>query len=220
MITLKNVSKKFSNNVIFDNLNLEIEEGKITVILGESGCGKTTLLKILLGLTDFDGEIENLPKKLSVVFQENRLIPSLTVKENLSLISGEENIKQDLADFGLLDKENEYVKSLSGGMKRRVAILRAMRFKGDFLILDEPFINLDLKLKIGLMEKIKEYSQKNNVTVLAVTHDLMEATMLADRIIVLNKDENGCGILEDVKKVGQDTEKELFKLLTNDKNKT
>lgn len=185
MIKISNLNKAYSKNTVFTDFNLEIQSGKITVILGESGCGKTTLLNAIAGLTDYQGEIVGVPQKKAFVFQENRLINCLTVKQNLALVCKEENLEQDLKDFGLFDKKNEYPKNLSGGMARRVAILRALSYQAPIIFMDEPFINLDLKLKDRLMTLVKKAQKEKGVTLIMVTHSLSEAIFMADRIIVL-----------------------------------
>ena len=88
MIELQNISKSYGKTSVYENFSLEIEEGKITCLLGASGCGKTTLLNMLAGLTSYEGKIENAPKRISYIFQEERLLPNLTVKQNVALVLG------------------------------------------------------------------------------------------------------------------------------------
>ncbi len=206
MIRLKNVSKNYGDNVIYDNFNLEIKENQTLVILGESGSGKTTLLNILMGLTDYNGEIENKPKSISAIFQKDMLVENLTVEQNIKLTSPHANVKEILEEVGLRGKENELPKSLSAGMARRVAIARALVFDAPVLLMDEPFINLDIGIKFSLIEKLKAKLKKQPRTVVAVTHDIKEAVRLADRIIVLS---NG-KITFEITGIKESTEKKLF----------
>lgn len=211
MIKIKNLSKCYGSNCVFKDFNLDIEKGKITVILGESGAGKTTLLKILLGLTDYQGEIQGEFAPVSVVMQANALIPNLTVGQNLTLVNKGMDVKNALKEAGMENAENLYPKELSAGMARRVAILRAIYFPSKTLFLDEPFINLDLKHKYLMLEKIKEQAKANGQTVICVTHDPREAVALADRIVVLKNRE----IIYDEKDVGENTESKLIEVLIN-----
>ena len=192
MIEIKNLTKKYGDKTVLDNLNLSFEKGKITAILGESGSGKTTLLNILAGLCDFSGEVTKKSDKISVVFQKDRLIKNLTVRENLKLINESLDVEKELEKVGVLDAIDYYPKDLSAGMARRVAIVRAITYPADILLLDEPFINIDLSRKFALIESIKKDNEK---TIVFVTHDIKEAVKLADRIVLLS---NG-KIVKDIK---------------------
>ncbi len=187
MIKIENLNFSYEQKVIYDKFNLQIEKGKTTVILGESGSGKTTLLHILANLLDYSGEISGIDFPVSFVFQNDRLVKNLTVSQNLKLINKDCKVKDLLAEIGLSDYEDEYVKNLSAGMKRRLAILRALSFNSNIFLFDEPFINLDLKLKYSIMDKIK--AEKGEKTLILVTHDIKEAVYLADRIVLLKKGE-------------------------------
>lgn len=187
MISLKNITKTYGEKTVFDNFNLDIEENKITVILGESGSGKTTLLNILAGLTEYSGAVLGVDK-VSMVFQRDRLVPHMTVKENILLTNENADYKNLLESVGLKGAENLYPKQLSAGMSRRVAIARAFSYSAPLLLMDEPLVNLDLALKFSLMEIIKDLRRATGKTVLIVSHDVKEAATLADRAIVI---ENG-----------------------------
>ena len=113
MIEIKNLVKKYGEKVVFNGFNLEIEQGKTLVILGESGSGKTTLLNVLANITEYQGDIVGLPEKISVVFQQNRLVPNLTVKQNVLLVNSSANASEILKDLGLEGVENALPKSLS-----------------------------------------------------------------------------------------------------------
>lgn len=184
MIEIKNLTKNYGQNRVYDGFNLALNEGEITCVLGESGCGKTTLLNCLAGLTDFQGEAPSL--KCSYVFQSPRLVPNLTVEQNLALICKDKNkIYEMLARVNLSDKAAAYPKTLSGGEAQRVALARAFLYEGEILLMDEPFSSLDLKLKKQIYELFSEVWQKDKRTVLFVTHDVDEALCLGGRIIVL-----------------------------------
>ena len=168
-ITVNNISKSFDKKEILTDISLEIPDKGIFGIFGPSGCGKTTLLRILSGLEEPDsGEIKD-NKKFSVVFQEDRLMPTLTVLENVAAVSDEKNAKHRLERVGLSDSLDKYPAELSGGMSRRTAIARALAFDADALILDEPFKGLEAGLKEHIARIICEYAQ--NKTVILVTHD-------------------------------------------------
>ena len=214
MITFKNFTVKYGDKTVFDGFNLDVSLSGNTAVLGESGSGKTTLLNAIAGLVPFSGEVSGVPQKISAAFQENRLVPCLTVKENLALATGEEGIDYDLESFALSDKAQSYPSRLSGGEKRRVALLRAYRFNAPLYILDEPFNSLDLKLKIRLEELFKKCVKDNSAALLFVTHDIKEAVSLADRIIVVSGDGGVCKIVADVKSVNEKTEEYLFGLLS------
>lgn len=201
MISLKNITKKYGDKTVFHNFNLDIEENEITVILGESGSGKTTLLNMIARLTDFNGEISG-AGQVSMVFQRDRLVPHLTVKENILLVNENADVKRMLESVGLSKAENLYPKELSAGMARRVAIIRAFSHPAPLLLMDEPLVNLDLSLKFSLLEKIKELQITTGKTVIMVSHDVKEAAYFSGRIIVLK---SGGEVILDKKRVSEKT---------------
>ena len=152
MIKLIDITKNYGEKNVFSHFNLDIEQNKITAVLGESGVGKTTLLSIIANKTEFSGKIENAPEKVSFVFQEDRLIPFKTVNENLEFVLGKGNFSAALDKAGLNGCENAYPDKLSGGMKRRVSLLRAFLFESDAIFMDEPFSSLDLGTKYMIMD--------------------------------------------------------------------
>ena len=183
---IKNLTKSFGDKIIFDNYSLSIEDNKTTFIMGESGSGKTTLLRILAGLdNDFTGEIPKIDN-IACVFQEPRLFPSLTVEKNISIVK--ENAQTSVEEvLKLVELENEtysYPETLSGGMKMRIALARALYFDGDTFIMDEPFSALDDATKERILPKV--FKQLKNKTVIIVSHNIDEANKYADSIINLS----------------------------------
>lgn len=188
-IKLENICKSFEQKIIFENLNIEIQKGEITILMGASGIGKTTILRMLMGL-EFPncGKITGLDKaKLSAVFQEDRLCENLSVKSNLKLVLNGKtdiDIKEHLKEVGLESELETKIKNLSGGMKRRVAIVRAVIYGGDVFIMDEPFKGLDFDTKQKCMDYIMNHLAKK--TLIISTHDKQEGQYLNGKILSLN----------------------------------
>lgn len=186
-IEIIGLEKKYGDKVVFKDLNLSMEYGKITCIMGRSGCGKTTLLNILLNLIKADeGQIRGLEGKLfSAIFQENRLCENFSVINNITLAMkkpfNEGSIIRDLKEVGLGEEVEKRVSTLSGGMKRRVAIVRAIRAKSDVIIMDEPFKGLDEKTRNQVIEYIKRNTKEK--TVIITTHNIEEVKLLEANLI-------------------------------------
>lgn len=169
---------------VFKNLNLCFEEGKVTCIMGHSGCGKTTLLNIIAGLLNADGgTVEKKSDKISYLFQEPRLLGWKTVLNNVSLVSDVETAHKYLNFVGLKEFENMYPDELSGGQRQRVAIARALAFEAPVILMDEPFQNLDEAIRNELTDKLINICRVTKKTVIWVTHDSFEAEKIADKII-------------------------------------
>ena len=180
------ISKTFGEKKVFENLEIEINEGEVTCILGASGVGKTTLLRILAGLEPFEGNIETPPKKCAFVFQEARLLPYLTVEENLLYVGcDKERIDETLEKAEILALKTQKAGTLSGGEKQRTAFARAFAVEADTLLLDEPFSSLDTALKIRLWNTFARLWEEKKQTAVIVTHDLEEAWALGHRIMLL-----------------------------------
>lgn len=202
---VSNITKKYGERTVLDNFSYNFEDGKITVIMGESGVGKTTLLNVISGLDNDKYDIEN--KSKSYIFQNDRLLPNLTVADNLKLICKDISVEKVLEEFELKDAANLYPKELSAGMSRRVAIIRAIYYAAELLIMDEPLRNLDYYLKYKIMDIIKSKQKKDNNTIIMVTHDIAEAVYMADNIVVIGI---GGKVLYKTNTITKNTEKELL----------
>lgn len=197
------VDKKSKYEALKD-INLDIREGEFVCILGASGCGKSTLLSLLAGLNRVkSGEIFVDGKKLkgpgtdrAVVFQQYSLFPWLTVKGNVLFgikQSGRKIGKKErerlameqIENVGLSGAVNRYPSQLSGGMQQRVAVARALALESDILLMDEPFGAIDPRLRLELQELVSRLCTENHKTVVFITHDIDEAILLADRIVVM-----------------------------------
>ena len=175
---------------------MAFEKGKITCVLGPSGCGKSTLLNIISGIIkDYAGEVVGFQKQdMSFVFQEDRLIPWLTVYDNMKFVlKGKypnDKLKEIISDYLLLVKMKDYhgfyPSDLSGGMKQRASIARALAYDGEIIIMDEPFKSLDIKIKIQLLKDFKNICKKTKSTAVFVTHDIDEAIEIGDKIYILS----------------------------------
>lgn len=207
MLELKNIVKKYGNNVILDDISLQIKKGEIVSILGPSGSGKTTLLNLILGITDissgkiiYDGEdITNVPlekRGFNIVFQDYALFPNLTAYENVVYglrnkpgISTEQDVQDFIHLLGLEEHLNKRISQLSGGQKQRVALARTMVMKPKILLLDEPLSALDGVIKESIKSKIKEIAREFSLTTIIVTHDPEEALTLSDKVLIINDGE-------------------------------
>lgn len=188
MLKAEKICKRFGENIVLSDFSHEFKSGAVTAVLGKSGCGKSTLLDILMGLRQPDsGRVTRDSERLSALFQENRLCENLTASANIRLVTGKRitkpQIAAELAAVGLESIENSPARTLSGGMKRRVALLRALLAEYDILFLDEPFKGLDEDTKRFVMNYCKE--KIAGKTTVFVTHDISECEFLADEIVRL-----------------------------------
>lgn len=192
---VENIYKAFDNLKVLDNISIDFVENGITCILGPSGAGKSTLLNIIASITKADsGNIEGFEgKSLSFVFQEDRLLEWRTVEENIAFVlkdkipknDREGHIKQYLKMVALYEYKDYYPNNLSGGMRQRVSIARAFAYPSEVLIMDEPFKSLDINTKQSLMKCFQELMNKHSRTVIFVTHDIGEAVVLGDEIVIM-----------------------------------
>lgn len=186
---LGDICKSYGENTVFSGFSAELKNGGFTWITGTSGCGKTTLLRIISGLEEYSGSISDIPgKRISVVFQENRLFEELSALENCLLVSEmpAENIRAMLMQTGL--SNDDILKSsreLSGGMKRRTAVVRALCAPFDILLMDEPFKGLDEASKRKTACLVREYVCGK--TAAAVTHDPSDSELISGEILNIVK---------------------------------
>ena len=222
MIEVKNISFGYvqGRNVLND-ISFSLTKGETLAIVGSSGCGKSTLLRILSGILPNSNsnslhgnvEIEGMTAdqyrqtgKLAFMFQESTLMPHLTVKQNIGLPlkikghSNEQKINDLIKAVGLTEYANYLPKQLSGGMKTRVALARSFTTMPELLLLDEPFSALDIAWKSKLYVELERLREKTSTTVVVVTHDVQEALLLADHVIVMNR----FGGIETLKEIKSD----------------
>lgn len=208
MVSVNNFSVQFSGISILEDINFDVQKGEIVTLLGQSGCGKTTILRAIAGLQrEHDGEIcigdtcvsskEVFEKnrKVGYIFQDYALFPHLNVSENIAFAldhlrkkDKEKRVDELLKQFDILNHKNKEIHQLSGGQQQRVAIARAMANNPEILLLDEPFANLDSQLRYKTKMWLKKLIKKHNLSAILVTHDRKEALTISDKIgIIYNK---------------------------------
>lgn len=194
LIALNEISKNYGSLSVLDRLTLTIKKGEFLAVLGPNGCGKSTLLNILAGLESCEGEIQKDPNlRARMVFQnyQDSLFPWKTVYHN-TLFTGatrqdHQNARSVLEKLQLLPYQHYYPYQLSGGMQQRVALARAFASSPSLLLLDEPFSSLDYQTSQALISDLSKIWSEANITTVLVTHDMHEAILLADRIIILSE---------------------------------
>lgn len=205
-IVFKNVSKSFGNTKVIENLDLTIKDGEFTVLVGASGCGKTTLLRMIAGIGPAtsgqifidDEEVSDIPpgkRGIAMVFQNYAIYPTMSVRENIEFglknkkVPKEERRKrvEEVAEtVGLTPYLERKPSALSGGQRQRVALARAMVKNPQVFLMDEPLSNLDAKLRVSMRTELIELHQRVKTTFVYVTHDQVEAMSMADTIILMN----------------------------------
>ena len=195
MISVSEVTKNFDEVHALKEVNLDIATGEFVTIVGPSGCGKSTLLRIIAGLISTQGSVEK-PDKGAFVFQDAALLPWRTVQKNAELLmeledgfSKEERVSRvssALQQVGLSGFEKSYPHQLSGGMKMRLSLARALVLRPDYLLLDEPLSAVDELTRELLQEEIHALWKKENFTAILVTHNVAEAVFLSNRVVVMS----------------------------------
>ena len=205
-IIIKHALKKYGDNVIIPDLNLDIHEGEFFTLLGPSGCGKTTLLRMIAGFNSIEGgdfyfgekrinDLDPAKRNIGMVFQNYAIFPHYTVRKNVEFglknkKFPKDKIKEQSEKFMNLMQIDQYAdrmpERLSGGQQQRVALARALCIEPDVLLMDEPLSNLDAKLRVEMRTVIKNIQHNVGITTVYVTHDQEEAMAVSDRIAVMN----------------------------------
>jgi len=206
-VVLKNIKKAYDKNLVIDGVNLGIKDKEFLVLVGASGCGKSTILRMIAGLEDITGgeifigdkkvnKVAPKDRDIAFVFQSYALYPHMTVYENIAFGLKMRKVKEKLIhkkvleaaeSLDLTDYLERTPKQLSGGQRQRVALGRAIVREPKVFLMDEPLSNLDAKLRVQMRSEIKKLHQKLQTTFIYVTHDQTEALTMGDRIVVLDK---------------------------------
>ena len=210
LLKLENVKFAYKNTAVIEDFNLSVDEGSFTTLLGSSGCGKTTILRLISGFLNPDsgtikinGEIQNnvLPnrRKVGMVFQDYALFPHLTVEQNLfyglnltkpskeQKMQNEQIVKTTAENLDIQNLLKRFPSELSGGQQQRVALGRSLVLKPKILLMDEPLSSLDTNLRLKVREELKEIQKRLKITTVYVTHDREEALSLSDNIAVIHE---------------------------------
>ena len=206
LLELKNITAGYGKNIILRDFNLQVERGQFVSLLGSSGCGKTTTLRLIAGFSEphsgsivFDGrDITHVPlhrRNFGFVFQSYALFPHMTVFDNVAFglkmrkVSKEETKKRVMDMLALVDLngfEKRYPREMSGGQRQRVALARAMVIRPDLMLFDEPLSNLDAKLRVKMRVEIRRIQQELGFTAIYVTHDQEECFAISDQVAIMN----------------------------------
>lgn len=207
IVSLRDIVVEFDGQRILDGLNLDIHDKEFVTLLGSSGCGKTTLLRILIGITEQDGgrifkdgvdisAFEPAKRGMGIVFQNYALFPNMTALQNVEYAlklhpvfkaSSRQRALEVLAQVGMEEHAGKKPDKLSGGQQQRVAIARTLALQPDVLLFDEPLSALDASNRLSLRRVIKEVQQSTQATVIYITHDQEEAFTMSDRIMVMSE---------------------------------
>ena len=198
MLKIKNLNISFKNNNILNNINFEFEKGLNYVILGPSGVGKSTFLNAIAGLVkEYTGDIENSFESISYSFQEGRLIPWLSVEDNLYyILDTRKNIDFILEMFQIENLKSSIVRTLSGGEKQRVSLARAFLNNPELILMDESLSSLNLKMKFSIINAMNNYLLTNQQTLIYISHNIDEALLIADKIIIFSESGTISSILD------------------------
>jgi len=205
LLKIRDLSKGYTDRSILENLDLTVYENEFICILGPSGCGKSTLLRCVAGFEDYTGSIlcngkpvtAPAPQRMMVFQDYNQLFPWKTVEQNIQYplkvngLRDKEKLRQISDEYikkvGLDGYQRYYPHELSGGMKQRVAIAKALAFKPELILMDEPFAALDAITRNSLQQELADISANENVTVIFITHNIQEALTLGTRVLLMNK---------------------------------
>lgn len=194
-IVISNLSKKYKDHLILDNISLHVDEDEIVSIIGPSGCGKSTIFNILSNLADCDDGNVNMYGDFSYMYQKDLLLPYKTIIDNVSLpliLKGKNKrdsrdfVKPYFSTFGLVGYENKYPDELSGGMRQRANFMRTFVNSSDIMLLDEPFGALDSITRSSMQKWLLSIKKEIKSTILLITHDIDEAIILSNRIYILS----------------------------------
>ena len=190
ILKLQSVEKHFGDVRVLQDLSIEAAREEILCIIGPSGCGKSTILNIISGLIEpSGGNVINNSRNTSYVFQEDRLLPWKDAYENIRIVNKEsshEYCMELIEKVGLKGFEGFYPHELSGGMRQRCSIARAFNYEADLLLMDEPFKSLDYNLRIGMIRYLLTLWSSTKKTIVFVTHEIDEALLLGDRVLLLS----------------------------------
>jgi NitT/TauT family transport system ATP-binding protein len=194
-LRLQGVCRSFGDVEVFSNLSLDISQGEFLAVVGPSGCGKTTLLNLCSGYDSPTSGMVTRTGRVRMVYQQDGLFPWQTVAQNIALgfrhLKDEQESREQLKEMvnliGLNGFEGHYPHQLSGGMRQRVELARALAGESDMLLLDEPFSALDYLTRLRMRRELARMLRERPRTVVLVTHDIEEAAQLADRVVVLSE---------------------------------
>lgn len=190
ILSFLNIEKSFDNVRVLNHLSFDANREEIVCVVGPSGCGKSTMLNIMSGLMEpSSGQVINRSQNTSYVFQEDRLMPWKDVYQNIRIVnknSSHEYIMELIQKVGLKGFEGFYPSELSGGMRQRCSIARAFNYEADLLLMDEPFKSLDYNLRIGMIRYLLMLWDSTKKTIIFVTHEIDEALLLGDRVLLLS----------------------------------
>jgi len=209
-LVINGVSKQYKGRTVLNNISLHIPSGQFVAVVGRSGCGKSTLLRLLAGLEKTtsgellagNGSLSEAQNDTRLMFQDDRLLPWKSVIDNVGLgLKGrtwKDAAMEALKAVGLAERAKEWPAALSGGQKQRVALARALIHRPGLLLLDEPLGALDALTRIEMQDLIESLWQQHHFTVLLVTHDVSEAVMMADRVLLIEEGNIGLDLMVDL----------------------